>query len=540
MQRRHFLKSLPGLGLLFLDAQKALARAFPGFFPPPADRLAIYRPNSDFAEKIPIWWKYNTAFVNAQQLADALKFNTYLNDEKKKLVLYLPQNKLVLTGGNPFVLIDNKPFQMPMFTLLDRNEIYVPLCYLVPLLNRHANTHFVYDDMAQILRIGEARHSLAGVDIEAKENGVVIRIRTARTFKKGEMTVDMRYNWLHVDLYGATANIDLIAQTPVVGPVREVKAFQFEKLLSVAFRLSKPPLSRELYQDAATGEVVVILRYQEEIAGNESPKEQPPAEPQKAGVEEDPLDLSDNGDIQKQLESERQRWLIDTIDIDPGHGGKDPGAIGVGGLKEKDVVLAIAQKLGALIERRLPGVKIIYTRNADTFVELRQRTQIANENKAKLFISIHANANRSSAPQGFETYLLGPNKGEQASNVAARENSVIQFESPENQRHYEGINKILAGLAQSAFMRQSEHLAGSVQTHLARRLRSLNMKDRGVKQAGFWVMVGASMPSILVETGFITNSYDARILKTASHQQKIAEGIFTGLQQFKKDYESAI
>ncbi|MCB0259216.1 MAG: N-acetylmuramoyl-L-alanine amidase, partial [Calditrichaeota bacterium] len=103
-----------------------------------------------------------------------------------------------------------------------------------------------------------------------------------------------------------------------------------------------------------------------------------------------------------------------------------------------------------------------------------------------------------------------------------------------------GINAILAGMAQSAFMRQSEHLASGVQTEMGKRLRSLNLKNRGVKQAGFWVMVGASMPSILVEIGFITNKYESRIMKTASHQQKIAEGIFYGLEQYKRDHENAI
>ncbi|MEZ4762654.1 MAG: N-acetylmuramoyl-L-alanine amidase [Calditrichia bacterium] len=122
------------------------------------------------------------------------------------------------------------------------------------------------------------------------------------------------------------------------------------------------------------------------------------------------------------------------------------------------MVLSIGLKLGELIERRMPGVKVIYTRKDDTFVELRQRTQIANENQAKLFISIHANANKSSSPAGFETYLLGATKGAQASAVAERENAVIRFESSENQAHYKGINAILAGLAQTAFMKQSEHL----------------------------------------------------------------------------------
>lgn len=537
MFRPHFLITLFVLAGLLLDVNPLAAQSRGDYSPSGTESLTVFRSNSARSVRVPLRSKHKTAFVNARELAEALNYNTYFNDEKKKLVLYLPQNKVILTGNNPFVIIDGKTLQIPIFTLLDGNDIFVPLVYLVPLINRYANLNLNYDNTRQVLRIGEGRYNIAGVDVDAKENGVVIRIRTSKVFKKGEMTVDMRYNWMHVDLYGGNADTELIAKTPAAGPVREVKAFQFETLLSVAFRLSKEPLSKEIYQDESAGEVVVVLRYKEQITASVPPEK---AEIDSPILENDTA-LSDNNDnIQKQLEQERKRWLIDTIVIDPGHGGKDPGALGVDGLKEKDVVLAIALKLGNLIKKRMPGVKVIYTRKNDTFVELRRRTQIANENKAKVFISIHANANKSSRAGGFEAYILGPNKGDKASNVASRENAVIKFESPDNQKHYKGINVILAGLAQTAFMRQSEHLADNVQKEMSKRLRSLNIKTRGVKQAGFWVMVGASMPSVLIETGFVTNKYDARILKTAGHQQKVAEGIFSGLQQFVKDYESAI
>ena len=244
--------------------------------------------------------------------------------------------------------------------------------------------------------------------------------------------------------------------------------------------------------------------------------------------------------IQNQLESERKKWLLDTIVIDPGHGGRDPGAIGVGKLREKDITLSIGKKLGRILAKKMPEVKIVYTRRDDRFVELRRRTQIANENHGKLFVSIHANANRDRRAAGFETYILGTEKGEAARSVVERENAVIQFEDPSSQQHYDGINVILATMAQSAFLKQSEQLAARVQRELASKMTRHKMKNRGVKQAPFWVMVGASMPCILVETGFITNRHEAKILKTARHQQEMAESIFAGLKRFKDEYESAI
>ena len=529
MKRRQFLKSIPAAGYLLLDIQEALAKALPRFFPSDKNSLTVYRSGSASGISIPITWRYETAFVSTQELAEAFNYNTYFNAEKQKIVIYFPQNKMVLSAENPFVIIDNKTLHMPLSTIWENSQILAPLPYLFPLVNRYTNISWDYDSTGQVLRYLKEKYNVAGIDIDVKKNGVVIRIRTSRRYKKGEMSIDMRYNWLHVDLYGANADVAQLNKTAAKGPVREVKLHQFDQLLSVAFHLKSEPISKEIFQDESSNEVVVTLRYKEEIA-----------EADIAEASEEDLDIPLDDDIQKQLEKERKRWLIDTIVIDPGHGGKDPGAIGAGGLKEKDVVLPISLKLGKLIKQKMPGVKVIYTRKDDRFIELRRRTQIANENHAKLFISIHANANRSKKANGFETYLLGPTRGSEASDVASRENAVIKFEPPGSQQHYEGINTILAGMAQSAFMRQSEHLASQVQNEVARRLRSLKMRNRGVKQAGFWVMVGASMPSILVETGFITNKFDARILKTASHQQKIAEGIFDGLRLFKKDYENAI
>lgn len=542
MIRREFLKKLlpAALGTLFFESRGIFARVLPNWWNSQASELMVYREGSSYGTPIPTWLRQNNLYVGAEQFARALDFHTYLNEAKRKLVIYLPENKIIVTADNPFVIIDNRSLQMPVACMWEQKNIYIPLVHLVGLVNRYSSLSLNYDETRRELRTGSAVEKTASgetqaglMEIDQKKNGIVIRIGVNRKLEPSEMKLNTRYNWLHVDLHGANGNIAALNRTPVQGKIRELKALQLDRTLSLSFRLSQLPTSSKIYQDQYTREVVIILRYEAELAEADLPELDTPAE---QPLQEAPPDAA----IQKQLEKERKRWLIDTVVIDAGHGGKDPGAIGVGKLKEKDVVLAVALKLGALIEKKLPGIKVVYTRTDDRFIELRQRTQIANESNAKVFISIHANANASANASGFETYILGPEKGAQASNVAARENSVIQFESAGSQQHYEGINAILAGMAQSAFMRQSEHLASGVQTEMGKRLRSLNLKNRGVKQAGFWVMVGASMPSILVEIGFITNKYESRIMKTASHQQKIAEGIFYGLEQYKRDHENAI
>lgn len=529
MNRRFFFRQLVSFAFLLLEAKKGLASSFQEFLSGfSSSTLSVYPSGSAGAVKIPLFWKGGVAYVSAFQLSGALQYHTYFNQEKRKIVIYFPQNKLLVSADNPYILIDNQTLQMPGKALWQNNEILAPLSFLIPLINNYSNLRMDFNEKNLTLHIVEKRFNVTNVNIESKQNGTVVRIATSLTFKPGEMSLTKRYQWHHIDLYGAKADLELLKKTPLGGLVRQIKVDQLGDLLSIAFLLRQEPLSSEIYQDQFTNEVVTVFRTKEEIQAKESEKQN------------DSSEGSDNDEVNQHLDEERKKWLIDTVVIDPGHGGKDPGAIGVKKTYEKDIVLDVGLKLGNLIKRNMPGVKVIFTRNSDRFIELKRRTQIANENNAKVFISIHVNSNKKKNVNGFETYILGAEKGESAKDVVLKENAVINFEDPGSQKEYRGINVILATMAQSAFMRQSEHLASMIQEEMDKKLKALNLKNRGVKQAPFWVMVGASMPSVLTEIGFITNSYEARILKTTSYQLQIAEGIFNGLRRFKKDYENAI
>ncbi len=226
--------------------------------------------------------------------------------------------------------------------------------------------------------------------------------------------------------------------------------------------------------------------------------------------------------------------------IDPGHGGKDPGAVGYGKVYEKNIVLPVALKLGAEIKKRLPDVKIVYTRKTDVFIPLYQRTKIANENNGKLFISLHCNWNPNSRARGFETYFLSADKDARARDVVLKENESISFESNKDQQRYKGVGFVLATMAQNAFIKYSQYLATRVQKSLTKQLTSIDMKGRGVKQGAFWVMVGATMPNILVEMGFISNKYEAKLLQRKSTQTRIASALCDGIEKYKNDIESVM
>lgn len=215
---------------------------------------------------------------------------------------------------------------------------------------------------------------------------------------------------------------------------------------------------------------------------------------------------------------------INRIVIDAGHGGHDTGTIGPHGLLEKDLCLDVALRLGSLIEQKLPGADVIYTRKDDTFVPLEERTQIANDAKADLFISIHANSSQDPSARGVETYYLNFATSTEAMEVAARENA-------NSQESMHDLQDLIKKIARNDKIEESKDLAEDMQDNLTERLQlvSHNEKNRGVKKAPFVVLIGANMPSVLSEISFLSNPYDERLLRKADQRQRIAEGLYRGI-----------
>ena len=220
--------------------------------------------------------------------------------------------------------------------------------------------------------------------------------------------------------------------------------------------------------------------------------------------------------------------------IDAGHGGKDPGAIGATGVKEKNIVLSIAKKAGAYIEQNFPDVEVIYTRDSDVFLELHERSTIANENDADLFISIHANSAGSKEAHGAETYVLGLHKTEANLEVAKRENAVIELEDNHDEHYSFNPNSpeghIMMSMAQNAYLDQSIFLASTIQDQFENRVKRHN---RGVRQAGFYVLYKTTMPSILIELGFLSNVEEEKFLNSTEGQEYMASAVYRAVKDYK-------
>ena len=219
---------------------------------------------------------------------------------------------------------------------------------------------------------------------------------------------------------------------------------------------------------------------------------------------------------------------VGRVVIDPGHGGRDTGGIGPGGLREKDLVLDIAKRLGRLIEEKM-GSEVAYTRTDDSSLSLRQRTKKANGSKADLFVSIHANSSRIRGISGVETYYLSLTSNSWALAVASRENAAAQ-------RSIHELRDLLAKIALTEKIEESREFATHVQSSLYKGLASetKGLRDRGVRKAPFMVLLGAEMPAILAEVGFLSNPRDEKLLRTGAYRQKIAEHLYKGVSRYSE------
>ncbi len=456
-------------------------------------------------------------YLSLSEFAACLGTRVSFDERIKSETIRLGSYEVRLFAANPFIGINYNVFQMPVDTRLINNQIYVPIKFFVQLLQNVKDIQIQFNESNS--QIDVLYHSqekgLAGIpnisriEIDPKMNGIMIMIHTTVPFKQSEVTTRIRQEWLYVDFYNGIIDSIALSQTPLQGIVREIIPLQPSgNLAQLSFRLSQQVSDVNVMVMENSRQIMVTIRTQEELPST----------------------------VLKALENDRLKWQIDKIAIDPGHGGRDPGAIGAGGLQEKDVVLNIARHLKQLIGSRL-GIDVIMTREDDRFIPLHQRTAIANRNNAKLFISIHANSNRDRKVDGVSTYILGPAKTKEAIEVAQLENSVIQYESSaDSYPNLDNEQFILSSIAQSEFTRESEELAALVQEEVSQKT---DLRDRGVKQAGYLVLVGASMPNILFEGAFISNRNEEKKLKAPDFQKNLAESLFESIKKFKIKYEQS-
>lgn len=467
--------------------------------------------------------KENVNYIAIEKLAEALNLQTYYSNNSRKAILYLGEKEVKITALNPFISVDDRILQMPIETQFQNGEIYVPTTHFLSLLSpylkggltllkSYTNTTRTETHNTEPVTPDPPSSSVTKIidlNIEEKTNGTLIRIKADKVIDSSHINSRMTNGWLYVDIYRAAVTGLNVENKSLSRLVRKIVPVQLRQSAQLSFKINGEIAARKIYTNTESKEILVSLTTEEIVST----------------------------DLMKSLEDERKKWLIDTIIIDPGHGGYDPGAIGPGKVFEKDVTLAIALKVQKLLQEKT-DIRVIMTRDDDRFVPLKDRTHLANSEQGKLFISIHANSNRNHRVSGLTTYFLGQAKTEEALEVSRRENAVINYENDKTSyADLEDEGFILLSLAQNAYQKESEELAAIVQAEIS---KTAPIKDRGVRQAGYYVLIGASMPNILIETAFISNRKEAQLLKTASFQNKIADGIYDSILKFKNIYEQGI
>ena len=443
-------------------------------------------------------------YLSALEYAKTQNIRTIFYNDKEKLELRFQNTKLLLSPHSSFIKVNETTYHMYSAVIYDGNDFYIPVNPFIEILKKSGLPIALIDSSESFVLTTSPLYNINSISISNKINGTVIYINTSKKFSKNMLAASItRGGWLNLTIPGAIVDSLNIIESKLANPIRRVKTIQSNESAQISFLLKTKVDDFEINSD----ETFISISIRTALEQNA-----------------------------ENLLKQRERWLIDTIVIDAGHGGKDPGAIGVTGLQEKTVNLDITKKLGKLIESNL-GIKVIYTRDEDVFIPLWKRTKIANDSGGKIFISIHANASSNPNVRGFETFLLRPGKTQDAIEVAQRENAVVAME--ELYHEYEKLSNdklILYTMAQSAFMEQSEFFAAEIQNELDKVLTSPN---RGVKQAGFHVLIGASMPNVLIEAGFLSNKNESKLLGKSSYRQKIAEAIFSSLVNFKDKYENS-
>ncbi len=488
-----------------------------------------------FEKKIPSTQIKGIEYIPSKAIADVFSGNYYYNKDRQKSEVKFKDYKLKFTVNNQFIILTSKKsnqnqiFQMPVSSRLNNDDVIIPIKYAIKYLSYASGMEMEYNEDQHIIQVkdnkvdtkslvnwnknlidaNEIKYDIFSAKIEIKSNGTLLRLGAKKPIR--EPATSIKNNTLYLYFSGITIDNSIVSNLKPLGFIKNIIIKYVNSNPQLEIKLKDGFDSYDVFYDKNIGEILVSIHNK--------------------FLKTENLNLNSN---------EVQKWKFDVIVIDPGHGGKDPGAIGINGIKEKNINLAIAKQLGYIINIKLPGVKVVYTRADDEFVELYKRGKIANENKGNLFISLHCNSTpkKPTNANGIEVYLLRPGRTKEAIEIAEFENSVISLEDdPKRYQKLTDENFILVSMANASNVRYSETFADMLNTEW---IKQLKIPARGIKQAGFYVLVGASMPSVLIETGFITNKKDAKYLNSGRGQKDIAESIFDAIVKYKKYYENSI
>jgi N-acetylmuramoyl-L-alanine amidase len=417
----------------------------------------------------------------------------------------LETNEFRFTVGSPYINLNDSVYNLILPIKLIRGELFVPAETFTNILNLTSPDIISWDPGGKALRIDAEWYNITDLNIAAKQNGVLIEIF---------MTAPLKYeiyesegNWLNIDFPNGKINREKIQSGINTRYIRKINAYQFDKSAQLSFRLRRKYKKYYTTFQTDPGRLQIAIEDADFVADSAL-----------TGVNR-------IGPDEK----------IDVIVIDPGHGGRDFGAIGRDRrTREKDINLDIANELAKLI-RKEKQFKVVMTRTRDEYVSLDDRAKIANDAQADLFISIHCNSSPKVSANGFQVFYLAPAKNDAARAVAQFENAPFLLDDPlVNRNEDDDLTFILNDMIQTEFLTESADLAYMADMEMR---KGIKIDSRGVDHAAFFVLNRVYMPSILVESAFISNKDEEKRLRDKGFRKDVAESIYKAIKRFKAKYE---
>ncbi len=506
-------------------------------------------------------------YISAIGVAECFKVTCVFSAEKRKMVFNVNNTDIVLTEGNPFAIIGDSVVNMLHAPFMENGDLYVEaeplLSFLDPMLpeklifSKVKKSIFVIQsgvDTTKTTQQPQIQASETGEKIKTKpissENPQIPTTNPANENIISKASCEERKNGtlftlylpdsvafdhtffkpqLNINIFKGKISVSDINITTVAGLVTSVEATQFADNAQVSITVSdKVPEPEVAYlKDPLRIEVVV------RPAGSPDIK----AGPEKS-MQNQLLRPSSSEPSAKEAK-ERIRTII----IDPGHGGKDPGAVSsTSRLREKDAVLAIGKKVAALLKEKSPDVRCVMTRDDDTFIALSERIHIANKQKGDLFVSIHANSikgnkNKKSSVNGYTVYFLDVARDDEARAVAAFENSSLEYEEDRKDKSVSDLDFILKSTELNLYRNESEDFAITLEQEMNKSVKEIKRNKTGINQAGFYVLRGPDMPAVLIETAYISNPRESEMLGNPGFQDEVAQSIINGIIKYKAGFK---
>jgi len=461
------------------------------------------------SEEIDLLERGGRAYISVLQVSRLLGLEVSTDWTDQEVVLGDGTRTVqILIGGTVWVR-DGQPIAAGEATLREGDEVYLTLPSVEQTLAPAFDRNLRWDERKRTIIVGLPAPNIIDIEVRAGRERVTATIETIGMLNYDLYPEEDRQVRLHIRGGVFSKPLGFASEG---GLIERVEAVQQTDGVEVTVTLSKDGPAYRVYPRRHPDGIVVLV-WRRTLTDIPEPEFRPPSQ---------------------MLWADRfspEHMKLDLVVIDPGHGGENFGSVGPSGYMEKEFNLEVARRLKTALERE--GIETILTRNDDTFIDLETRTEVANSVGADLFISVHANGYRNSEANGFEVYFLSPAEDDGARTVAAMENAGREIVPLAAGSADDELAFILWDTAQNEFVLESSNLAQMVNEEMHKRL---TLKNRGVKQAGFVVLAGVYLPAVLIETAFITNPREERLLKDEAFQETVADAILEAVLRFKTDY----